>query len=30
MKKIRIKLQFNMIFHLQINGQIWKINGILF
>jgi len=28
-KKIRIKLKFNMIFHLQINGQIGKINGIL-
>jgi hypothetical protein len=29
MKKAKIKLKFNMAFHLEINGQIERVNGIL-
>ncbi len=29
MKKAGTKLKFNMIFHLQIDGQIERVNGIL-
>jgi hypothetical protein len=29
MKKVKTKLKFNTSFHLQTNGQIEKLNGIL-
>ncbi len=29
MKKVGTKLKFNMIFHLQIDGETERVNGIL-